>query len=174
MISFEEVVNESSSCDDKLKEYEKLGYDYDYSYKDSGLKGFRCVLNKNGKYVQAIKGVLGKEEDSKKMLCFWIERLESKKGEKLNESQGFDFLNEEEKFEVEKAIALLSESNIEDLDEGLIANILGGVGGFIIGPAIGKVIANALGVEKGILYDMLTSRLVSAALGSAVSKAVIR
>jgi hypothetical protein len=59
---------------------------------------------------------------------------------------------------------------IDNLDEGFLGSLVGGVAGFFVGPMIGKVIANALGVEKGILYDMFTSKLVGAALGMAVSK----
>lgn len=59
---------------------------------------------------------------------------------------------------------------LQNLDEGWLGKLVGGVAGFVIGPSIGKVIAKALGIQKGILYDMFTSRLVGAALGSAISK----
>lgn len=59
---------------------------------------------------------------------------------------------------------------VEELDEGTLSSIVGGVAGFLAGPALGKAIAKALGIEKGIMYDMLTSRLVTAALGASIFK----
>lgn len=59
---------------------------------------------------------------------------------------------------------------IENIDEGFLSSLVGGVAGFFIGPTIGKIIANALGIEKGILYDMFTSKLVGTSLGMAISK----
>jgi hypothetical protein len=88
---------------------------------------------------------------------------------KLNESD-FEYLNESEKQEVQDILVRFGDKKIQDLDEGLLGNILGGLTGFVVGPAIGKVIANAIGIDKGIMYDMLTSRLVGIALGSAISK----
>lgn len=61
---------------------------------------------------------------------------------------------------------------LQNIDEGWLGKIVGGVAGFVIGPTIGKVIAKALGIQKGLLYDMFTSRLVGAALGSAISKSL--
>ena len=61
---------------------------------------------------------------------------------------------------------------LQNIDEGWLGKLVGGVAGFVIGPAIGKVIAKALGIQKGLLYDMFTSRLVGAAFGSAISKSV--
>lgn len=173
MISFEEVVNESN-LDKELEEYKKLGYIPNCKYSDKGIAGWCCSLSKNGEYLFGIKGKLHSKEESQNKILDYIKKDLQKSNKPLLESTDFNFLNEEEKIEVENAIKLLNESDLNNLDEGIISNILSGIGGFIIGPAIGKVIANALGIEKGILYDMLTSRLVSAALGSAVSKAVIK
>jgi hypothetical protein len=58
----------------------------------------------------------------------------------------------------------------ENLDEGIIGRLIGGIAGFFIGPKIGRVIAHALGIEKAILFDMFSSKLVGAALGSAIAK----
>lgn len=73
--------------------------------------------------------------------------------------------------------AILESEGVEglaNLEEGILANIVSGVAGFIIGPSVGKVIANALGVQKGILFDMFNSRLVGAALGAAITKSLSR
>jgi hypothetical protein len=59
---------------------------------------------------------------------------------------------------------------LQNINEGILGNILGGTAGFFLGPSIGKVIARALGVEKGILYDLFTSKLVGIALGAAIAK----
>lgn len=85
------------------------------------------------------------------------------------------YLNESENRQVDDVVALFEsecDGKIENVDEGWLAKVIGGVSGFIVGPAIGKIIAKVLGVEKGILYDMFTSRLVSTALGVAIAKYV--
>ena len=103
---------------------------------------------------------------------------EAKNVQLLEESVDLTFLTESEKSEAERIYKELKEAveihGIEGIDEGIIASIIGGAAGFIIGPTIGKIIANALGVEKGILYDMFTSRLVSTALGAAIAKNVTK
>ena len=83
------------------------------------------------------------------------------------------YLNESENQKIDEALALFEsecDGKIENMDEGFLGKLIGGVGGFLVGPAIGKIIAHALGVEKGVLYDMFTSRLVSTALGIAIGK----
>ena len=85
------------------------------------------------------------------------------------------YLNESENQKIDEALALFEcecEGKLENMDEGFLGKLLGGVGGFLIGPAIGKIVAHALGVERGVLYDMFTSRLVSTALGAAIGKYV--
>jgi len=62
--------------------------------------------------------------------------------------------------------------NTDELNEGIVGKLVGGIAGFAFGPKFGRIIAKALGIEKGILYDMFNSRLVGAALGSAVAKAM--
>lgn len=88
---------------------------------------------------------------------------------KLNESD-FQYLTESQKEEVQEILVKFGDKKINELDEGILGSIIGGLSGFIVGPSIGRVIANALGIEKGIIYDMLTSRLVGTALGSAITK----
>lgn len=82
------------------------------------------------------------------------------------------YLTESENAELNSALDELGDVSVEDIDEGLLGKIVGGVSGFVVGPMLGKVVARALGLEKGILYDMLTSRLVTAALGVAIAKYV--
>jgi len=90
------------------------------------------------------------------------------------ESYQIENLSESEVLEAERIYKELelyiAEHGIQNLDEGILGKIVGGVAGFVIGPAIGRIVANALGIERGILYDMFTSRLVSAALGSSIAK----
>lgn len=84
----------------------------------------------------------------------------------------YDSLNESEKISIGVLIESLSKENLEELNESLLSNIIGGTLGFIIGPSLGKRIANALGIEKGPLFDLFTSRLVNTAIGMAISKGV--
>jgi hypothetical protein len=96
---------------------------------------------------------------------------------KIFESYEIEGLNENEVSEAERVYqeltAYIKENGIENLDEGILGKIVGGLTGFVIGPAVGKIVANALGIDKGILYDMFTSRLVSAALGASLAKNLI-
>jgi uncharacterized protein YcfJ len=96
------------------------------------------------------------------------------KNEPIFEKSAVEHLTEDELKLAEDAYIKLQEyikdKNINELDEGVIGSILGGVAGFLVGPALGKIIANTLGVEKGIIFDMLTSRVVCAALGAALGK----
>lgn len=82
------------------------------------------------------------------------------------------YLTESENHQVDEWVNLFEKDNmkLQDIDEGFLGKLVGGVGGFLVGPTIGKIIAKALGIEKGVLYDMFTSRLVGAALGSAIAK----
>jgi hypothetical protein len=82
----------------------------------------------------------------------------------------FSYLNESEKTQIQDLLKEYGDRKLQDLDEGFLGSLFGGVAGFLVGPAIGKVIANALGIDRGIIYDMLTSRLASAALGAALTK----
>jgi hypothetical protein len=60
--------------------------------------------------------------------------------------------------------------DVDNMDEGLLGTLVGGLTGFFIGPSIGRLIARALGVTKGILFDMFNSKLVGTALGVAIMK----
>lgn len=88
---------------------------------------------------------------------------------KLNESD-FQYLTESQKEEVQEILVKFGDKKINELDEGILGSIIGGLSGFIVGPAIGRVVANALGINRGIIYDLLCSHLVGAALGSAITK----
>ncbi len=58
--------------------------------------------------------------------------------------------------------------DLNELDEGVLGKIVGGITGFVVGPWLTKAICKALNIEKGILADLFTSRLFTAALGSAI------
>lgn len=72
---------------------------------------------------------------------------------------------------IKESLDNLNESEVSDeLKEGIIRNLIGTIGGAVIGPKIGRVIAKVLGVEKGLLYNFLTSNFVNAALGLEIAK----
>ena len=60
--------------------------------------------------------------------------------------------------------------DVDNMDEGLLGTLVGGLTGFFIGPSVGRLIARALGVTKGVLFDMFNSKLVGTALGVAIMK----
>ncbi len=98
---------------------------------------------------------------------------EFKNEQKMQEQKGFEYLNESENLEVDRLANILKEEfagDINNIDEGVLGKIFGGVAGFLVGPSIGKTVANALGLEKGVLYDLFCSKLVGIALGSAIGK----
>ena len=64
---------------------------------------------------------------------------------------------------------ILFNSNNNEINEGLLGSVLGGLGGLAFGKSIGKIIARVLGIkETSPLYNVLTSRLVGTAIGAAV------
>lgn len=62
------------------------------------------------------------------------------------------------------------EIEMDKVDEGLIAKLVGAVGGAWVGPKVGAVIAKVLGIERGLLFNFLTSNFVGAALGVELMK----
>jgi len=61
------------------------------------------------------------------------------------------------------------EGETNELNEGVIGSVLGGLGGLAFGKSIGKIIARVLGIkENSPLYNVLTSRLVGTAIGAAI------
>jgi hypothetical protein len=81
-------------------------------------------------------------------------------------------LNESQQNEIDLLIDKLKDIDLENVEESVLSDIVGGGIGFLIGPAIGQRIANALGITQGVLYDLFTSRLVNAALGAAIAKRI--
>lgn len=65
----------------------------------------------------------------------------------------------------EEIATILKENNLE---EGFIGTVLGGIAGMTAGAAIMKAVCKTLGLEKGVLYDVLTSKMVCAAAGAAI------
>jgi len=55
-------------------------------------------------------------------------------------------------------------ANGKEIDEGVLAGILGGGIGLALGPKVGQAICNVLNIQKGVLYDLLNSRLVTTAI----------
>ena len=54
-----------------------------------------------------------------------------------------------------------------ELNEGLMSRIAGGLSGMVFGRAIGKLLIKALGIKQdGLLYKILTSRVVAIAIGA--------
>ena len=84
----------------------------------------------------------------------------------------WDSLNESQQNEIDHIITQLKDIDVENVEESVISNIIGGGLGFLIGPSLGAKIANALGVERGILFDLFTSKLVNIALGAAIAKRI--
>jgi uncharacterized protein YcfJ len=83
----------------------------------------------------------------------------------------WESLNESQQNEIDEIIEKLKGiDNLEEVDESILSNIIGGGLGFLIGPDIGRKIANALGITQGILLDLFCSRLVNTALGAAIAK----
>lgn len=64
----------------------------------------------------------------------------------------------------------LNENEISDIDEGLLAKVVGALGGATLGNKILVKIAEMLGLAKGsILYNLLTSKVFSGTLGAFVA-----
>lgn len=64
----------------------------------------------------------------------------------------------------------LNENEISDIDEGLLAKVVGALGGTTLGNKILVKIAEMLGLAKGsILYNLLTSKVFSGTLGAFVA-----
>lgn len=77
-------------------------------------------------------------------------------------------LNESEIKLVNDAAEIIVEKikNGEEVDEGLLGTIVGGLTGVTIGPAIGKAICNALGITSGLLYNLFNSRAFTTAVAA--------
>lgn len=77
-------------------------------------------------------------------------------------------LNESQEKMVNEAAEMIAEKikNGENIDEGLLGTVVGGLTGLTIGPAIGRAICKALGISSGMLYDLLTSRLFTTAVAA--------
>ena len=77
-------------------------------------------------------------------------------------------LNESQEKMVNEAAEMIAEKikNGENIDEGLLGPVVGGLTGLTIGPAIGRAICKALGISSGMLYDLLTSRLFTTAVAA--------
>ena len=63
------------------------------------------------------------------------------------------YLNESDNQKIDEALALFEcecEGKLENMDEGFLGKLLGGVGGFLIGPATGQLIQYQAGKLQGI------------------------
>lgn len=60
--------------------------------------------------------------------------------------------------------------NLNDIDESLLAKVIGALGGATLGNKILVKLADMLGLKKGsILYNLLTSKVFSGTLGAFVA-----
>lgn len=77
-------------------------------------------------------------------------------------------LNESQERMINEAAEIIAEKikNGEEVDEGLLGSVVGGLTGVTIGPAIGRAICKALGITGGMLYDLFTSRLFTTAVSA--------
>lgn len=67
-----------------------------------------------------------------------------------------------------KSLILILEEQIE---EGMLSRIFGGLKGLALGIFIGKILARILGLkDDSILYKILTSKTVAFSIGSAIEK----
>jgi len=57
----------------------------------------------------------------------------------------------------------------EEINEGIISTILGGIAGSTLGATVMKAVCKALGLEKGMIYELLTSKLVCGIAGAAIA-----
>lgn len=56
----------------------------------------------------------------------------------------------------------------QDIDEGLLGSIVGGITGLTAGATVMKAVCKALGVKEGPLYNMLTSKIICGVAGAAI------
>jgi len=79
--------------------------------------------------------------------------------------EAYEFTEEE----INAIEELLFNGESNELNEGVLGSVLGGLGGLAFGKSIGKIIARVLGIkENSPLYNVLTSRLVGTAIGAAI------
>jgi hypothetical protein len=76
---------------------------------------------------------------------------------------------EQKSDEIEQAI-----KEGQEIDEGFLATMLGGLAGVTAGASIMKAVCKALGLEKGMIYDLLTSKLVCGIAGSAIANSIVK
>ena len=79
-------------------------------------------------------------------------------------SKSYDHVNESEEKNILDCIRDVVNGDGEEVDEGIIAGVLGGLAGVAFGPKVGQALCSSLGVQKGPLYDLLCSRLVTTAI----------
>lgn len=92
---------------------------------------------------------------------------------KIFEAEQIKGLNPDQINEAEEAYHKIVEAleKGEDIDEGLLGSIFGGVTGALIGPTIMKSICSILGIDvKGHFGKLLTSRLITTAVGYSLGK----
>lgn len=107
------------------------------------------------------------------------------KENKLNESKLNEILDDQPITEelVDKVVTyiinqnrqVLNENEVVDIDEGILAKVIGALGGATIGNKILVKISEMLGLKKdSILYNLLTSKVFSGTLGAFVADNVLK
>ena len=89
-----------------------------------------------------------------------------------------DYINEtlveeiDESLVEEKSEEILKVIKEDQLDEGVLGSIVGGLTGLIAGSSVMKAVCKALGITQGPLYNLLTSKLICTAAGAVIGKNV--
>ena len=81
-----------------------------------------------------------------------------------------DSLLEAREAVIEQSSNLLCEAiRSGEVNEGVLASLVGGLAGLTAGSSLMKAICKSLGVDHGLLYDLLTSKIICAAAGAALA-----
>lgn len=60
----------------------------------------------------------------------------------------------------------------QEINEGFLGTLIGGLAGISAGAAIMKAVCKAIGVDKGPLYDLLTSKVICGVAGAAIGNSI--
>ena len=60
----------------------------------------------------------------------------------------------------------------EEIDEGVLGTLLGGLAGLTAGAAIMKAVCKSLGLKEGLMYNLLTSKVICGVAGAAIGNKI--